>query len=143
MNQFDSADPYGVRTKMKTALSKEDLTYCCGEDHSRLREHMALVKKLNNEVPPEEELFDLADFFKVFGDCTRIRILCVLLYGEMCVCDIAQALSMTQSAISHQLRVLKQAALVKSRREGKTVYYALSDHHIISILNQGLEHIEE
>lgn len=126
---------------VKGLSDKNDL--CCREDHSGLREHQALVKKLNNEIPPEEELFDLADFFKVFGDCTRIRILCALLYGEMCVCDIAEALSMTQSAISHQLRILKQAQLVRSRREGKTVYYMLSDDHIISILSQGLEHIEE
>ncbi len=129
---------------MKTVISdfkNEDI--CCSEDHSKLKEHMELVEKLNNSVPPEEELFDLADFFKVFGDCTRIRILCALLYGEMCVCDIAEALSMTQSAISHQLRILKQASLVKSRRDGKTVFYMLSDEHIISILSQGLEHIEE
>ena len=91
-----------------------------------------ILNKLNKEIP-EEELFDLADFFKVFADGTRIRILCALLYGEMCVCDIA----------SHQLRVLKQASLVRSRREGKTIYYTLSDDHIIHILSQGLEHIEE
>ncbi len=129
---------------MKTVVSdiKND-DFCCMEDHSRLKEHMELVEKLNNTIPPEEELFDLADFFKVFGDCTRIRILCALLYGEMCVCDIAGALSMTQSAISHQLRILKQAGLVRSRRDGKTVFYMLSDGHIISILSQGLEHIEE
>ncbi|MBQ8970275.1 MAG: winged helix-turn-helix transcriptional regulator [Lachnospiraceae bacterium] len=101
-----------------------------------------ILNKLNKEIP-EEELFDLADFFKVFADGTRIRILCALLYGEMCVCDIASTLSMTQSAISHQLRVLKQASLVRSRREGKTIYYMLSDDHIIHILSQGLEHIEE
>ena len=128
---------------MKPDISLEKSELCCGEDHSKLQEHKELVQRLNNEIPPEEELFDLADFFKVFGDCTRIRILCALLYGEMCVCDIAQALSMTQSAISHQLRILKQAALVRSRREGKTIFYMLSDDHIISILSQGLEHIEE
>ncbi|MBR5407103.1 MAG: helix-turn-helix transcriptional regulator [Lachnospiraceae bacterium] len=111
-----------------------------------MSEHMHdcdnLLKTLA-DVPPEEELYDLADFFKVFADCTRIRILCTLLCGEMCVSDIGQALQMTQSAISHQLRVLKQAKLVKNRREGKTIYYSLSDGHIISILSQGLEHIEE
>ena len=101
-----------------------------------------ILNKLNKEIP-EEELFDLADFFKVFADGTRIRILCALLYGEMCVCDIASTLSMTQSAISHQLRVLKQASLVLSRREGKTIYYMLSADHIIHILSQGMEHIEE
>ncbi len=121
----------------------EEMEYRCLEDHSGLKEHKELVRMLNNQIPPEDELSDLVDFFKVFADGTRIRILCALLYGEMCVCDIASALSMTQSAISHQLRILKQASLVKSRREGKAIYYALSDGHIISILRQGLENIEE
>ena len=110
----------------------------CGKKHGEID----LVKMLA-DMPPEEELYDLADFFKIFADCTRIRILCTLLYGEMCVSEIGDALDMTQSAISHQLRVLKQAKLVKNRREGKTIYYSLSDGHIISILSQGLEHIEE
>ena len=82
-------------------------------------------------------------FYKVFGDFTRIRILCILLRGEMCVCDLAQTLDMTQSAISHQLRVLKQVKLVTSRREGKTVFYSLADRHIRTIINQGMEHIQE
>ena len=90
-----------------------------------------------------EELQDLADFFKVFGDSTRIKILCMLWQSEMCVCDLAQSLSMTQSAISHQLRVLKQMKLVTNRREGKTVFYSLADGHIKTIMNQGLEHIRE
>jgi len=79
----------------------------------------------------------------VFGDFTRIRILCILLRGEMCVCDLAQTLDMTQSAISHQLRVLKQMKLVTNRREGKTVFYSLADGHIRTIINQGMEHIQE
>ena len=102
-----------------------------------------LCARVLQEMPEEECLYDLAELFKIFGDSTRIRILYVLFEAEMCVCDIAEILNMTQSAISHQLRILKQASLVKSRREGKTVFYMLSDHHIISILNQGLEHIEE
>ena len=126
------------QSKFEKELEQERAMQCACE-----HEHPETVREVRAAMPDENVTADLSDFFKVFGDCTRIRILCVLLYGEMCVCDIAQALSMTQSAISHQLRVLKQAALVKSRREGKTVYYALSDHHIISILNQGLEHIEE
>ena len=110
----------------------------CGKSHTETD-----LMKMLSDMPPEEELYDLADFFKIFADCTRIRILCTLLYGEMCVSEIGDALDMTQSAISHQLRVLKQAKLVKNRREGKTIYYSLSDGHIISILSQGLEHIEE
>lgn len=94
-------------------------------------------------VPDEEVLYRLADFFKVFGDPTRIRILYALSAGELCVCDIAQLLGMTQSAISHQLRVLKQMALVKFRRDGKTVYYSLADSHVATILSQGLDHVQE
>lgn len=96
-----------------------------------------------NQVPTEEELYDLAELFKVFGDSTRIKILYVLLESEMSVGDIAQALSMTQSSISHQLRVLKQSRLVKFRREGKNVVYSLADDHVHTMLSQGLEHLEE
>ena len=88
-------------------------------------------------------MHELADLFKVFGDATRVKILYVLLQSEMCVCDLAELLGMTQSAISHQLRVLKQTKLVKNRREGKTVFYSLADGHIQTILNQGMEHILE
>ena len=91
----------------------------------------------------EELLYDLAELYKIFGDSTRIRILYALFESEMCVCDIAQLLSMTVSAISHQLRVLKNAKLVKSRRDGKTVFYSLADDHVRSIINQGMEHICE
>ena len=91
----------------------------------------------------EELMYGLADFYKVFGDATRVKILCVLLESEMCVCDLAELLGMTQSAISHQLRVLKQMKLVKNRREGKTVYYSLADRHIQAIISQGMEHIQE
>lgn len=94
-------------------------------------------------MPAEEEIYYLSEFYKVFGDATRIKILYVLLQGELCVNDIAHELSMTPSSISHQLRVLKQHQLVRFRRDGKTIYYALADHHVETILNQGLEHIEE
>ncbi|MED9905458.1 MAG: metalloregulator ArsR/SmtB family transcription factor [Lachnospiraceae bacterium] len=100
-------------------------------------------KEITDTMPPEEEMQDLADFFKVFGDATRLKILYVLKCSEMCVLDIASLLGMTQSAISHQLRVLKQMALVKNRREGKTIFYSLADSHIVTILSQGLDHIEE
>ncbi|MCM1091334.1 MAG: metalloregulator ArsR/SmtB family transcription factor [Butyrivibrio sp.] len=101
------------------------------------------IQKVDDKMPPEEELQDLGDFFKVFGDVTRLKILYVLLCSEMCVYDIATLLGMSQSAISHQLRVLKQMDLVKNRREGKTIFYSLADDHIVTILSQGLDHIEE
>ena len=94
-------------------------------------------------MPNDEILTQMADFFKVFGDFTRIRILCALFEHEMCVCDIAELLSMNQSAISHQLRILKQAALVKNRRDGKAIFYSLADDHIKMIFNCALEHVEE
>ena len=98
---------------------------------------------VNSGMPEEEELYDLAELFKVFGDSTRIRILFVLFEAEVCVCDLAETLHMTQSAISHQLRILKQSKLVKSRREGKSVFYSLADGHVRTIIAQGREHIEE
>ncbi|MBE7064323.1 MAG: helix-turn-helix transcriptional regulator [Ruminococcaceae bacterium] len=105
--------------------------------------HDDIIDKVKKEMPDEEKLYDLAELYKVFGDSTRIRILYALFESEMCVCDIAQLLSMTVSAISHQLRVLKNAKLVKSRRDGKTVFYSLADDHVRSIINQGMEHICE
>ena len=105
--------------------------------------HGELVAQVNKSMPSEDHLYDLAELFRVFGDSTRIRILYALFESEMCVCDIAQVLAMSMSAISHQLRVLKQARLVKYRRDGKTVFYSLSDDHVRSILGQGMEHIEE
>lgn len=102
-----------------------------------------ILQMIEEKMPPEEELQDLAEFFKVFGDTTRLKILYVLLSAEMCVYDIAMTLGMTQSAISHQLRILKQMDLVKNRREGKTIFYSLADAHIVTILSQGLDHIEE
>ena len=105
--------------------------------------HENLLKIVNETMPEETELYDLAELFKVFGDSTRIRILFVLFEAEVCVCDRAQALQMTQSAISHQLKILKQNKLVKSRREGKSIFYSLADDHVRTIIAQGCDHIEE
>ena len=105
--------------------------------------HEAIENQVNQNMPDEEVLYDLAELFKIFGDSTRIKILYVLFESEMCVCDIAQLLGMTQSAISHQLRSLKQSRLVKARREGKTVFYSLADGHVRTILDQGMEHVAE
>ena len=114
-------------------------TECCDQEFV----HSEALLVVKGHMPPEEELLDMAELFKVFGDSTRIKILYVLFESEMCVCDIAQILQMSQSAISHQLRVLKQNHLVKFRREGKSVLYSLSDDHVRRIINQGLEHVEE
>ena len=105
--------------------------------------HREVVDQVMDLMPDEDELYDLAELFKVFGDSTRIRILTVLFGDEMCVCDIAQVTNMTQSAISHQLRILKQADLVNFRRDGKTIYYSLKDKHVFTIYQQGLEHVNE
>lgn len=105
--------------------------------------HEDIVQLVNDNMPNEEILFELADFFKVFADSTRIKILYVLLQSEMCVCDIGQILNVSQSAVSHQLRMLKQMKLVKYRRDGKSIFYSLSDGHIKTILSQGLNHITE
>ena len=102
-----------------------------------------IVEVLENTMPQEEVLYDLAELFKVFGASTRIRILYVLFETEMCVYDLSKILNVTQSAISHQLRVLKQNKLVKFRREGKNIFYSLADEHVRTIINQGMEHIEE
>ena len=108
-----------------------------------LHVHGEIVSNVNKQMPSEDVLFDLSELFKVFGDSTRIRILYCLFVSEMCVCDIAPLLNMTQSAISHQLSVLKRNKLVKSRREGKTVFYSLADSHVRTMLDQGVEHVTE
>ena len=105
--------------------------------------HEHTVEQVLGEMPSDETLYDLAELFKIFGDATRIRILLVLFQSEVCVYDLAKLLNMTQSAISHQLRLLKQARLVKSRREGKIVFYSLADSHVRTMLDQGMEHIRE
>lgn len=105
--------------------------------------HNDIIKKVSQNMPDENDLSDLADFFKVFSDSTRMRIIAALSNCEMCVCDIAALLNMTQSSISHQLRILKTNRFVKNRRDGKVIYYSLLDEHIADILNQGLIHIKE
>ena len=121
-------------------MSKEMMDMeCCSETCV----HEDLLKIVNETMPEETELYDLAELFKVFGDSTRIRILFVLFEAEVCVCDLAQLLGSSVSAISHQLRVLKQARLVKFRRSGKTIFYSLADEHVRTILGQGMDHIRE
>ena len=114
------------------------------EDNSEyLHAHSDLIERVNENMPDEEILYEIAELYKIFGDSTRIKILYVLFEAEMCGNDIAQLLNISTSAISHQLRILKQAQLVKFRREGKTIFYSLSDDHVRTILNQGMEHICE
>lgn len=122
---------------MQKDLDKEPV--CCETEEV----HEDLLRIVEQTMPEETELYDLAELFKVFGDSTRIRILFVLSSAEVCVCDLARVLNMTQSAISHQLRILKQNKLVKSRREGKSIFYSLADGHVSTIIAQGRDHIEE
>ncbi len=105
--------------------------------------HMDLLKTIKDNMPADEKLFDLAELFKIFGDSTRMKILFVLFESQACTCDLAEVLCMTSSAVSHQLKTLQRAKLVKSRREGRTVYYSLSDDHVRTIIRQGMEHVEE
>ena len=121
---------------MKKDIDKEvEICDCC-------EVHENLLQIVNETIPEENELYDLAELFKVFGDSTRIRILFVLFEAEVCVCDLAKALNMTQSAISHQLRILKQNKLVKSRRDGKSIFYSLADEHVRTIIDQGREQVD-
>ena len=108
-----------------------------------MHDHAEMLKAVRHELPKDEMLCDLADLFKLFGDTTRMRILFSLFESEMCVCDIAHLLNLSQSAVSHQLRALKQSKLVKYRREGKTVFYSLADGHVRTIIDQGMEHVAE
>ena len=121
------------------AMEKEAMTPSCEFLHA----HGELVERLKKQMPSEDALIDLSELFKIFGDSTRIKILYALLGGELCVCDIASLFSMTVSAISHQLRILRAAKLVVFRREGKTVFYSLADDHVRTILDMGMEHILE
>ena len=119
-------------------MALNDVELC--EEHAV---HIKLVNKINHEMPNEDDLYDLAELFKVFGDSTRVRILVALFESELCVCDISESLGMTQSAVSHQLQILRTSKLVKSRREGKQMYYSLADEHVVTIIGQGLSHILE
>lgn len=119
--------------------ARKDTAPCCGQEHH----HQEAVDQVLAHLPPEDLLYDLAELFKVFGDSTRVKILYVLFQRELCVCDMAQLLGMTQSAVSHQLRILKANSLVKFRRQGKTVFYSLDDDHVRSILALGMEHLQE
>lgn len=116
-------------------MSEDKNNICCVHDD--------IINKVKPEIPKDEILYDLAELFKVFGDSTRVKILYALFESELCVGDIAQLLGLTQTAVSHQLRVLKNSKLVKFRKEGKVVYYSLADNHVYKIINQGMEHILE
>ena len=120
-------------------MNENNQVECC----ELLSTHEEIVEKVRREMPDEDTLYNLTELFRVFGDSTRMRILYVLFASEMCVCDIAALLGISQSAISHQLRALKNTRLVKSRREGKTVFYSLADDHVKTIIDQGLEHVHE
>lgn len=119
--------------------------YCTDLKESDLFIHAddTLIAKVRKNLPEEDVLYNLAELFKIFGDSTRVKILCVLLEGEMCVGDIALLLGISQSAISHQLHSLKQSKLIKYRREGKAMLYSLADDHVKDIINEGIEHVLE
>ena len=119
-------------------MAIHDVEHCeCHEIHKEL------VLQITNRQPDEDELYDLAELFKVFGDSTRIKILSVLMGEELCVCDIAELLKMTKSAVSHQLKILRQSDIVKYRKSGKNVIYTLADDHVRDIIKKALEHIKE
>ena len=105
--------------------------------------HADTVDRITSTMPDEDTLIDLSELFKVFGDSTRIKILTALSHGELCVCDLSKLVGMTSSAVSHQLKILRSAKLVSCRRDGKTVFYALADDHVTTIIRQGLEHVNE
>lgn len=116
------------------------------DDVERCEEHVVhtdKVRQVMDRMPDEDTLFDLSELFKVFGDSTRVRILFALFEEDICVCDLAESLGMTQSAVSHQLRILKNAKLVNGRRDGRQIIYYLADDHVRTIIGQGLEHVRE
>ena len=117
----------------------QDRALCCEETEV----HEDAVEQVRSQLPQDEVLYDLAELFKIFGDSTRIKILYALFESELCVSDIAQAVGLSQSAVSHQLRVLKASKLVKFRRDGKTVFYSLDDDHVRTMIALGMEHVEE
>ena len=118
-------------------MGKNEMTCDCNAVHEDC------LEQVRRDIASDVEIERMSSLYKVFGDSTRLHILAALNCQEMCVCDLAEALNMTQSAISHQLRILKQNKLVKSRREGKSVFYSLADDHVRTIVDQGREHIEE
>lgn len=126
-----------------TIDKRSETIEACEEVCSPTIIHGEVITKVRGGLPSQEILGEVANLFKVLGDLTRTRILRALFESEMCVCDLAHLLGMTQSATSHQLRVLKQAKLVKNRKEGKVVYYSLADQHVIQIFDQAFEHINE
>ena len=133
----------------KTPVMRFPRPYPAGEDPYNVERcdavctHDEIIERVRAELPDEDTLYDLTELFRIFGDSTRVRILYLLFASEMCVCDMAALLGLTQSAVSHQLRALKNVRLVKARREGKTVFYSLADDHVKTIINQGLEHVRE
>mgnify|MGYP002353204058 CR=1 FL=1 len=137
MNKQYGADDAPQRRIGGEEVKREDIMCDCDILHE------SLVNSVRELMPDENELSDLSDFFKILGDSTRAKIVCALDEGEMCVCDLAALLNMTKSAISHQLRSLRDANLVKNRREGKVVFYSLADDHVKEIFEKGLEHIRE
>lgn len=120
-------------------MNKEKTIAVCEEPNV----HKDVVAEVLEQLPDDEILYDLADFFKTFGDTTRIKILYVLMQTEMCVCDISEVLGVSQSAVSHQLKALKLAKLVKYRRYGKSILYSLDDEHVRTVISQGIDHIME
>ena len=138
MNNYSYKTFICIQRKGEPPMALNDVEHC-----EACQIHEDVVKAVTDHMPDEDQLYDLAEVFKVFGDSTRIKILYVLFEAELCVCDIAQLLNMTQSAISHQLRILKQNRLVKNRRDGKSVFYSLADSHVKTIISQGMEHIQE
>ncbi len=118
-------------------MKKNELVEVCKEECF----HEDTIKKVKSQLPADDELLNLSELFKILGDHTRIRILNSLLLSELCVCDLTVLLDMSQSAISHQLRILRTARIVKFRREGKNVYYSLDDDHVSTLLRQGLDHV--
>ena len=121
----------------------EDQKGGCEMAEEYLAAHKELVAQVLEQLPDDEVLYELADLFKIFGDSTRIKILYALWEAELCVGDLAQLLDLSQSSVSHQLRVLKDAKLVRFRREGKVIFYSLSDDHVRTIISMGMEHVEE
>lgn len=105
--------------------------------------HQDIINKVKTNMLDDDKIIDLAELFKVFGDSTRMKIICALLQEELCVCDLSHVISSTVSAVSHQLRILKHAKLVKYRKVGKVVYYSLDDNHVLEIFKKGCEHLEE